>query len=427
MTWARLQAAGHELGRPRRQRAPCARSRARSCCSTTRTSRSWSPSRRARRSSATRAPRPHDVPRDQVAQFYKDFLNTPGTLNRGHTHPRVLDGGLRRPLRRRPDRVRPVPDAGQVHEYGMEFQARHRLPGRRHLQPQHPHRRPRRLGRRRRRRGRRASSTSCSSCSAGQDESSTWQEFGPMKFPTKEDVTDDFGPPDPALPNWSHDPLRRRGPRGRRARRHLAERRRRLLDPGRELRHGASSPTSSATSSASATTTTTRTACRRAATTPASGRCSAAARFNGPGGPHSRWLIPPTGGASMGAQHMLRNKIKLQMVDERERAAAVARGAGRVGPGGRPGHGPRGRSPARTSCPGVNIALDTGDHEPGVRRQHRPVVRRRRLQQLHGRGRRPDGHRLLHPRRRRAAGQDQEPGPRAVRVGRSTPTRRTST
>jgi M6 family metalloprotease-like protein len=39
--------------------------------------------------------------------------------------------------------------------------------------------------------------------SAGQDESGTWQEFGMMKFRTKEDVTDDFGPPDPALPNWS--------------------------------------------------------------------------------------------------------------------------------------------------------------------------------------------------------------------------------
>jgi len=38
--------------------------------------------------------------------------------------------------------------------------------------------------------------------------------------------------------------------------------------------------------------------------------------FNGPGGPHSRWMIPATGGASMGAQHMLRNKIKLEMVDE---------------------------------------------------------------------------------------------------------------
>jgi M6 family metalloprotease-like protein len=39
--------------------------------------------------------------------------------------------------------------------------------------------------------------------SAGQDESSTWQEFGPMKFPSREAVTDPFGPPDEALPNWS--------------------------------------------------------------------------------------------------------------------------------------------------------------------------------------------------------------------------------
>lgn len=31
--------------------------------------------------------------------------------------------------------------------------------------------------------------------SAGQDESSTWQEFGEMKFQTKEDVPASFGPP----------------------------------------------------------------------------------------------------------------------------------------------------------------------------------------------------------------------------------------
>jgi len=32
--------------------------------------------------------------------------------------------------------------------------------------------------------------------SAGQDESSTWQEFGEMKFLSPDDVTDAFGPPD---------------------------------------------------------------------------------------------------------------------------------------------------------------------------------------------------------------------------------------
>ena len=33
--------------------------------------------------------------------------------------------------------------------------------------------------------------------SAGEDESATWQEFGTMKFKTQDDVTDDFGPKQP--------------------------------------------------------------------------------------------------------------------------------------------------------------------------------------------------------------------------------------
>lgn len=33
--------------------------------------------------------------------------------------------------------------------------------------------------------------------------------------------------------------------------------------------------------------------------------------FNGPGGPWERWTIPPTGGATMGSHHMIRNKIRL--------------------------------------------------------------------------------------------------------------------
>ncbi len=39
--------------------------------------------------------------------------------------------------------------------------------------------------------------------------------------------------------------------------------------------------------------------------------------FNGPGGPHTRWQIPATAGGSMGAQHVLRDKIKLGIVDEK--------------------------------------------------------------------------------------------------------------
>jgi M6 family metalloprotease-like protein len=37
---------------------------------------------------------------------------------------------------------------------------------------------------------------------AGYDETTVWQEFGEMKFETKEEIPDEWGPPDPALPNW---------------------------------------------------------------------------------------------------------------------------------------------------------------------------------------------------------------------------------
>jgi len=85
--------------------------------------------------------------------------------------------------------------------------------------------------------------------------------------------------------------------------------------------------------------------------------------FNGPGGPHSRWLIPPTSGASMGAQHMLRNKIKLEMVDEQhvlrlsrealdESGLVTARVTARA------------VQPGRNGLTGVNIAFDTGDKSP---------------------------------------------------------------
>ena len=38
--------------------------------------------------------------------------------------------------------------------------------------------------------------------------------------------------------------------------------------------------------------------------------------FNGPGGPHTRYLIPPTQGASLGSQHNIRNKRKLNFVTD---------------------------------------------------------------------------------------------------------------
>ena len=268
-------------GPTRRERARCAPSRARWCCSTTRTSRSWSPSRRARPSSATRAPRPATSRATQVAQFYAG-LPQHARRAQPRAHPaRVLDGGLRRPLRRRADRVRPVQDAGQGPRvrHGVPGAAPAARPATPATATSAPTAAPR--GSPTSAPRCRPASTSSSSSSAGQDESSTWQEFGQMKFPTKEDVTDDVRPAGPRPAQLVADPLRRVDVVGGRLV-DLAQRGRRLVDPGRELRHGRlrarvqphprhrrqlQQPVRRA---------------RRAAPTPASGRCSAAAPSTGP-------------------------------------------------------------------------------------------------------------------------------------------------
>ncbi len=135
-----------------------------------------------------------------------------------------------------------------------------------------------------------------------------------MKFPAKEDVSEEFGPPDPNLPNWSNT---------------------RYVEWTSWLAGASIWPNAGGGSSTQAESSGMAVYAhelshilgigdnynnpygvppRRAYT----GIWEMLSRgsFNGPGGPHSRWMIPATGGASMGAQHMLRNKIKLQMVDE---------------------------------------------------------------------------------------------------------------
>ena len=81
--------------------------------------------------------------------------------------------------------------------------------------------------------------------SAGEDESSTWQEFGEMKWKTQEEVPDAFGPKaygDLTQTNWA---VTRYVPWTSWARpRHLAERVGQHVGRGRELRHGAPTRTS---------------------------------------------------------------------------------------------------------------------------------------------------------------------------------------
>jgi M6 family metalloprotease-like protein len=299
----------------------------------------------------------HDIPRDQVATFYRDFLNTPNELNKGHTiHEYWMeDSGGRFGVEL--TGFGPYTMPGKDHEYAMEYQ-RDACPAgdtcTRNLRTD----------------GNAAWIADVGQetagrfdfvfyLSAGQDESSTWQEFGMMKFPKKEDVPDEWGPPDPGLPNWSRTRYvewtswqagSNFWPNARFGVDSVQAESSGMAVYAHELSHimGIADNYNNPYGVPP----------KRAYT----GVWEMLSRgsFNGPGGPHSRWLIPPTAGASMGAQHMLRNKIKLEMVDERnvlrlsrealdESGLVTARVLARaVQPGPR-------------ELAGINISFDTGD------------------------------------------------------------------
>lgn len=153
--------------------------------------------------------------------------------------------------------------------------------------------------------------------SAGQDESSTWQEFGEMKFASKEDVPDAFGPPKNAggngsspnyastryvewtswaaastlWPNAGSGSSTQCESSGMAVYAHELSH---LLKIGDNYNNPYGKPL------------------RRAYTGPWS--MLSRGSFNGPGGPHSRWQIPALQGGSLGSLHTMRDKIQLGLV-----------------------------------------------------------------------------------------------------------------
>ncbi|MEV0455789.1 M6 family metalloprotease domain-containing protein [Catellatospora methionotrophica] len=302
-----------------------------------------------------------NLPRAQVPQFYKDFLNTPNQLNRGHTiHEYWMeDSGGRYGIELGAFGVYQMP--AKSHQYGIEsFQRGTGCPSGDSCQ------------RDLRTDARAAWVAAVGSAvvaqydfvfylSAGQDESSTWQEFGEMKFPTKAGVTEPWGPPDAALPNWNYT--------------RYVEWTSWQASANIWPNAGGGSSTQAESSGMSVYAhefshilgiadnynNPYSTPARRAYSGP--WEMLDRGTFNGPGGPHSRWLIPATGGASMGAQHMLRNKIKLGIIDERNvlrlsrnalsrSGLVVARVTARA------------VQPGTTGLTGLNVALDGGDRSP---------------------------------------------------------------
>jgi M6 family metalloprotease-like protein len=196
---------------------------------------------------------------------------------------------------------------------------------------------------------------------AGQDESSTWQEFGEMKFQTMNDVTEEFGNPDQTKPNWA--PTR--------------------YIPWTSFKAAQSNwPNASGNTSVEAESSGMGTYAhelshnlgigdnynnpygiplRRAYTGPWD--MLSRGSFNGPGGPHKRWFIPSTEGGALGSNHNLRNRLKLGFVNE-ENVVRLDRNALSAS-------GPivakvtaRAVDPGPTGLTGINIALTGGDLAP---------------------------------------------------------------
>ncbi|MET9336422.1 M6 family metalloprotease domain-containing protein [Nonomuraea sp. NPDC003804] len=312
----------------------------------------------------------HDVPRDQVATFYQNFLNTPNALNRGHTiHEYWMeDSGGRYGVEL--SGFGPYTLSGKDHEYAMEFQGGTGCPAgdncNKNLRTEGKALWVGAIGEEEAKKF-----DFIFYLSAGQDESSTWQEFGMMKFPNKEAVTDEWGPEDPSLPNWvrtryvdwtSWQAGSNFWPNAEIGVNSVQAESSGMAVYAHELSHilgvldNYNNPYANPV--------------RRAYT----GVWEMLSRgsFNGPGGPHSRWLIPPTSGASMGAQHMLRNKIKLNMVDEKnvlrlsrdaldESGLVTARVTARA------------VQPGPDGLMGLNIQFDSGDKSPACQWQTDPL------------------------------------------------------
>ncbi|MET9297327.1 M6 family metalloprotease domain-containing protein [Streptomyces sp. NPDC003077] len=258
-----------------------------------------------------------NVPREKLPQFYEDFLNKPGKLNRGHTINEywMEDSGGRIGVDLTAFGVYRMP--WKSYQYGIDDR----------MNP-----------------GSCPTGDTCDKdiradgkaawldevgpdgaaafdfvfyLTAGQDESATWQEFGPMKFATPRDVPAAWGPPAPVpgggntgrtryVPWTSWAAAARIWPNATQGSSTQAESSG-MAVYAHELSHilgiadNYNNPYGTPLS--------------RAYT----GIWSMLSRgsFNGPGGPHTRWRIPATDGGSMGSHHILRDKLKLGIVDEK--------------------------------------------------------------------------------------------------------------
>ncbi len=278
-------------------------------------------------------PQMDPVSRDEVSRFYADFYTTPNEINRGHTiHGYWMEQSRGKFGITQISVYGPYRMGSPLWRYGLNEWGQHeytpdgsRADGR--MEPEvdslwaeeHP--------------GRDLDEEydAVLRMYAGYDETTVWQEFGEMKFNSKEDIPPEWGNPNPDMPRWV--PTRyvewtswlagaqqwglssmRQGESSGTITHELGHHAFRIPDLNNNpyvepYRRVAAGPWDMMDRGS----------------------------FNGPGGPHRRWVVPATEGAAMPAGLMLKNRIENGFLTEddvlmlsREVLAATGLAVGRV-------------------------------------------------------------------------------------------------
>lgn len=254
-------------------------------------------------------PQVDPIPRDRVPQFYADFYNTPSALNHGQT----INGYWMEQSRGQVgigkiDVFGPYQMPKNLFQYGLkEFGQESAVPSGYTADGSIEHDADALW---------RADAGDLKSkydiilrIYAGYDETSVWQEFGEMKFQTKEDIPEEWGNPDRSKPRWvvtRYEPW-------------TSWKAGQMQWGQSTVRQGESSGTITheivhfAFKVGDNNNNPYAQPYRRAGSGPWD--IMDRGSFNGPGGPHRRWVVPAAEGASMPAGLMLRSRVKFGFVN----------------------------------------------------------------------------------------------------------------
>jgi M6 family metalloprotease-like protein len=305
----------------------------------------------------------HGIARHDLAQWWHDFLNVPGEVNRGRTiHEFWMEGsGGRYGIDL--EAFGPYEMPGESFEYGIDrFQEEQDCP-------------PgyecfRNLPSDAEEAWLQAEGEETAEdfdfifyVTSGNDESGVWQEFGPMMWENPEDVPDEFGPPDADMPNaastryvdwtswqaasgyWSHAGPGYSVQSESSAHGTFAHEFSHILGIADNYNNPMADPV-------------------RRSYTGIWGNLSRGI-FNGPGGPHTRFTVPATSGGAVGAHHMLRDRMELEMVDVQQDVLHLSSGAlADSGVAVAPVTARSAVTAGGRDLAGVNIVLTDGDQSP---------------------------------------------------------------